>query len=125
MMPSWECFSVEKATQMPITVAYLANNFVSATLRTRATKFDLVEFVCTSAQRPIPVVTVCEQIRTVSLYRGRASFGMVGDVLDERFMFYCPFVSVDTARFPNSDEERDAGDDGPIFGTSEKGSPSY
>jgi hypothetical protein len=81
--PSWECFSIERAARTPVAAGWLANNIVHATLPARATHYDLVKFICGSAKRPIPVVTLCEDLREFPLLRGRSLSGVAGDLLDQ------------------------------------------
>jgi len=81
--PTWECFSVERAARTSVAAAWLANNNVSASLPAPATHYDLAKFICAAALRPIPVITLCEELREVPLLRGRSLFGLAGDLLDQ------------------------------------------
>jgi hypothetical protein len=76
-------FSVERSARTPVAGAWLANNRVSATVPGPTTHHEVLQALCSSAQRPIPVVTCCEELRSISLPRGYTLHGMAGDVIDQ------------------------------------------
>jgi len=46
--PAWKSFSVERAVPSPIAAAWIANNFVNATVPGAVTQYELVQAICAS-----------------------------------------------------------------------------
>jgi len=84
MQPYWRDFSVERAEHTSAAAAWLVGQFVNASLPAPATHHDLIEFICASSlPRPIPVVSLCENLNSQSIIRGVAYCKMPGDLIDD------------------------------------------
>lgn len=81
-VPLWESFCVECAALTETAGAWLADNRVSTSIPGPATHYDMVKAICASAQRPIPVMGLCEDLRAISLPRGDTFSNLAGDLLD-------------------------------------------
>jgi hypothetical protein len=77
------CFSVEKASKTKDAAAWLVNNFVNASHPTLATHYDVVQFICTSAERPIPIVSLHDDLRSIPIIRGYVGFSRPGGLIDQ------------------------------------------
>jgi hypothetical protein len=84
MQPYWRHFSVERAEQTSAAAAWLVGQFVNASMPAPATHYDLIQFICASSlPRAIPVVSLCQDLRSVSIVRGVVYSKMPGDLIDD------------------------------------------
>lgn len=64
IVPWWECFSVERTAVTPTAGAWLANNLVNVTVPGPTTLEEVLQTLCASAQRPIPIPQ-CRALRLI------------------------------------------------------------
>ena len=82
LRPAWRFFSVQRAERSKAAAGWLIDNFVSGSLPAPATDHDLVSFICSTARKPIQIVSISERLREKEIIRGTACFAMPGDLLD-------------------------------------------
>lgn|GEM_PF-2594422 len=81
--PYWQSFSVAKSSCTKVATGWLVNNMTTARLARSSTHRQCVEAICTSALRPVPMVSVCEELSANLIgSRGKIFFGAVGDQID-------------------------------------------
>jgi hypothetical protein len=86
--PSWESFCVEQAGTTDVAGAWLADNFVHRSVPGPVTHYNLIKIICGSALRPIPVISICDELHAISLPRGYTLSKLAGDHIDRIVSHY-------------------------------------